>query len=297
MGTYLEALIRHTAGAAEVRAAYAGGSLGLGQSDPFGELELYLVAPPAFEAGLLAWLSPLGETAYAEPVRGGCRIITLEGLPITLQVVSDHDLLPAGQVSPLFDRTGREAGEQGASVDGGEGQGPDLGDLAAEAARFWHDLFGTAAAIGRGQPLTAHGGLEACRLHLINLYRLALAPGSPGRGWKGSDQLPGGERLLESLSEWLVCPLEVRAQWRCANRLATTYESLMLPLTERLKLPYPWAMRNLVFQRLDEIRPDRPKPEEGTPAAQPTPPPPPPEPEQRPAGPARFKVKVRRPAK
>jgi hypothetical protein len=272
---YLQQLIRRTAAEPAVMAAYAGGALATGGTDPFAELDLYLqlagdVPPPAWAE----WLGALGETAFTGPVAGGWRVITPDGLSIRLIV---GGAVPAG-AQPVFDRTGAEPPAAAAAP---------LPDLAAAAARFWHDLYQALAAIGREQLFTAHGHLERSRAGLLAIYRLALAPGRPGTGWEGLETLPGAA-ALDSLKEWLVAPLELRAQWRCAHKLATAYESLTLPLLERLGAPYPWAMRNLVFQRIDQVRPDRPRVEAQLPPMAPDP-----EPPQAPAGPARFKIKRR----
>jgi hypothetical protein len=167
-----------------------------------------------------------------------------------------------------------------------------------DAAQFWTDLHQAVDAIGHEHPLTAHGRLERCRIALIDLYRLALSPGAPGGTYEGADSLPGGNKALDSLLDWLVAPLDLKAQWRCAHRLATTFEKLMLPLAERLGLAYPWTIRNLAFQRLDETRSDR------TATAAELPPVPgrkdlTAEPDQqaatpRTSEPARFKLKTRR---
>lgn len=164
-----------------------------------------------------------------------------------------------------------------------------------DAARFWTDLHLAVEAIGLAQPLTAHGRLERCRAALIDLYRLALSPGAPGAGYEGAEALPGAGKVLEGLLEWLVAPLDPKAQWRCAHRLATTFEKLMLPLAERLQLDYPWPSRNLAFKRLDETRPDRATAAAEAPAV-------PrfaeltnvPDAPSRVPGPARFKLKSRR---
>lgn len=165
-----------------------------------------------------------------------------------------------------------------------------------DAAQFWTDLHQATEAIGQAQPLTAHGRLERCRAALIDLYRLALSPGAPGAGYEGAESLPGASKVFEGMLEWLVAPLDSKAQWRCAHRLATTFEKLMLPLAERLQLAYPWPIRNLTFKRLDETRPDRPATAAAEAPAVPrfaeltaTPDAPP-----RSPGPARFKLKTRR---
>jgi hypothetical protein len=274
---YLKRLISQAADSPEVVAAYVGGALALAEHDPFGELDLYLVAPDGLSPDLLAWVAPLGETALALPSPDGCRVVTPDGLAINITVADHAEAIRAEGLRAVFNRGD---GKPSAPV-------PRLPDPAAEAARFWDGLFRAGAAIGRGWSFTAHGELERCRAQLVDLYRLALAPGEPTTGWQGADTLPGGERILEGLREWLVCPLDSRAQWRMAKRLAGSYESLMLPLIERLGLPYPMAMRNLAFRRLDDIRPDR-RPDEETAV-------PPQEPEgtRAPAGPTRFKTKGR----
>lgn len=153
---------------------------------------------------------------------------------------------------------------------------------------FWSALYRAAGAIRRQQPLDAHGELERCREALINLYRLALAPDHGQVGWEGADTLPGAQ-ALKSLHEWLVCPLQTRLQWHCACKLAATYESMVLPLMERMEEPYPWTMRNRAFEQLEQARPDRVA---QAPPVVPTVQEEPPEPQ----GPARFRIKGRRPA-
>lgn len=229
--TYLQRLIRLCAATPAITAA------AVAAVDQFAELVLYLQAPDGLSDGISAWLAPLGETVYAGPDG----VVTTEGLVIEVRV----NVAPPPGTQVLFER--------GAQTP----PAVEMPDLAAVAARFWRDLYHGGAAIGREELLTAHGRLEACRVALVDLYRLALAPGRPGQGWEGFEGLPGADRLLESTGEWLVAPLELRSQWRCAGRLAEAYEKLMLPLAERLQLDYPWAMRNLAFRRLDEIRPDR----------------------------------------
>ncbi|HLN65187.1 MAG TPA: hypothetical protein VK464_27010 [Symbiobacteriaceae bacterium] len=272
---YLQRLIRQAAAEPAWTAAYAAGALAAGGADPFAELDLCLTAPGG-APDLAAWLSALGETAFSGPVKGGWRVITPDGLSIRLLL---NGPVPAG-AQVIFHRTGEEPGP------GGGAAGGVIPDLEASAARFWHDLYQAGAAIGREQLFTAHGHLERCRAALLEIYRLALAPGQPGTGWDGLEALPGAG-ALDGLKEWLVSPLELRAQWRCMHKLASSYESLTLPLLERLGLTYPWAMRNLVFARIDEVHPDRPR------VAVDLPKEPEPEPTRAPAGPARFKIKRR----
>lgn len=123
-----------------------------------------------------------------------------------------------------------------------------------QAARFWFSLIRLEPHLQAGRPFSAHGCLESARISLLDLYRTALASGSPGAGWAGLEQLPGAGALAP-LGEWLVCPLEMQAQWRCGVRLAQTYERLTLGMFERLELPYPWRLRNLAFAGLDRARP------------------------------------------
>jgi hypothetical protein len=284
---YLQRLIRHLAGQPVVTALYAGGALAGGGGDPFAELELYAVAPGGLGLSLTEFVASAGETAYAGECGETCRAVTPDGLAITLSVVPSGAGIEATGLQTLLDRTPDGPAPVGPAVS------RPLPDLAAAAAAFWHDLWVATAAVGQGQPLTAHGRLEACRTSLVDLYRLALAPGRPGAGYEGAEALPGAV-ALDQLREWLVTPLDLREQWRCATRLASAYESLMLPLVERLGLTYPWAMRNLAFARLDQVRPDR------SPTGQPDVPrlrdtERTDEPSPKPAGPAKFKVKLRRP--
>lgn len=278
---YLQALLRHTAADARITAAYVGGPLVMERPDRFPELDLYLIAPAGFAAELPAWLAPLGDAAHLDVTPGGCSLVTTDGLAVAVHVIPGTAALPKQGVKPVFDR-GAEPGEA-------------VAGLSLEPARFWHHLYLLGAAIGRGQPFTAHGELEACRLELLNLYRLALTPGAAGSGWTRIEDLPGAGRIIEGMTEWLVSPLEIWALWRCAHKLSTTYESLVLPLAERLGLDYPWAMRNLAFERLAREKPDRVAQAEEIARAsarvqaapEPTSAP------SQPAGPAKFRIKRR----
>jgi len=259
---YLQKLIRHALSTPGVTGVYVGGALAAGGQDPFADLDLYLTIPDGLD--LLPWLEALGETAYAGPTAVGARAVTPDGL--TVNVLLNQAPSPGAQTVME-----REAPPAAPTVPG------------LEPGAFWNGIYQAAAALGRQQPFAAHGRLEECRVALLALYRMALAPGSPGPGWEGLPE----SGALDGLKDWLVVPLDLRAQWRCAHRLATTYESLVLPLTERLDLRYPWAMRKLAFERLDQIRPDRPTAEVAIPKAE--------EPAPPRTGPAKFRVKRRAP--
>jgi hypothetical protein len=258
---FLQGLIRRLYGEDAVQAAYLGGDLVSGAAVE--RIDLFLAAAPAFRTGLAAWLAPLGEQPYSGSEPDGWRVVTPDGVEWRF-----HFAVPADTagLQPLFDRrkaVGTTAGEAvGTTAEesveppaGGAAEPPaeEGVDLTAMAGRFWADLYRAARALAKGAVFTAHGDLERCRRALVDLYRLALAPRQAGRGWEELDGIAG----VEPLKEWLVAPLEVRAQWRSAHRLAAAYESLMLPLCQRLGLAYPMAMRNLAFQRLDQARPDR----------------------------------------
>lgn len=252
---FLQGLIRRLHTVPEVSAAYLGGDLAQPGPEGVERIEFFLVASPAFRQGMPAWLAPLGETAFSGPEgEEGWRLVTPEGVEWLIRFA-----LPASTdgLQALFDR--RVPAE-------GEASPAETLDLALMAGRFWADLHRAARALGQGQPLTAHGRLEGCRRALVDLYRLALAPREQGQGWEGADRVAA----LHPVREWLVAPLDSRAQWRSAHRLASAYESLMLPLCQRLGVPYPMAMRNLAFERLDKARPD-PSVESAPPRTEPLP--------------------------
>ncbi len=224
---------------------------------PVQEAVLRIACPPEVVPDLSEFLRSPGALAAAAPTPDGFLLVAPDGaMVVTTLVVTPDTKAPTG-VSP-------------------------------EGTRFWGALCRALGAVGREEPFTAHGHLELCRTELLALYRLALAPGQPGGGWWGLEGITGAERPLQSLTEWLVCPLDVRLQWRCAHKLAAAYEGLTLPLAERLGAPYPWELRNHAFRMLDSVRPAQPAPEAVIPA----------EPDPAPAhgGPARFKVKMRRKA-
>lgn len=248
---FMQQLIRTLYADDRVLAAYLGGDLTGPSPDQLERIDLHLSVEPGFRDGLADWLAPLGETAYSGPDKDGWRVITMDGVEWVLHLASPHGAPPSGDLQPLFDR------EPDPPDDRHHDKAESGLDLVAVAGAFWSDLYRAAGALGRRHSLTAHGWLEECRRGLIDLYRLALSPGHSGRGWEGADAVPG---LLDALGpgkEWLVAPLDSVAQWRSAHRLAVAYESLMLPLCQRLSLPYPMAMRNLAFRRLELARPDQ----------------------------------------
>lgn len=275
---FLQGLIRRLYSEPRITAAYLGGDLA-NAATGLDEIDLYLLADPSFRAALATWLEPLGHLAYSGAEPNGWRTVTPDGVEWRFRF-----RLPASTagLERLFDRRGQ------AQVPAVEAE-PAI-DLPAMAGRFWSDLHRAARAIGKGHPLTAHGRLEECRRAMLNLYRLALAPRTAGEGWEGAEALPGVVTALAPVQEWLVAPLDLRQQWRSAHRLASTYESLMLPLCDRLGVPYPMAMRKLAFDRLEQSRPDR-----GAEAAPPQPPEPP-TPAPAPSGRMRVaKGSIRRP--
>jgi|GEM_PF-2780647 len=191
--------------------------------DPADRIDLYLVAPSDYAESLAELLALVGEHAFTGEVDGVRRVLTHDGLELRLHLV---DALPAAGLTRIFDRAGGVPVRPAPAV--------ELGQM---SGHFWSDLHRAAGALGRGRPLAAHAELERCRRGLLELYRLA--------------------GVAEPHLPWLVAPLEVEQQWRCAHRLATTYESLMLPLCQRLGVEYPMAVRNLAFRRLEEAKPDR----------------------------------------
>lgn len=213
-----------------------------------GRIDLYVGAPADLARELSARLGGSQEAAYSGPAAEGWRLITLDGVEWLLHLLGPAMVPPPG-AEALFDR--RTSPPEPAPA-------PGL-DLPALAGSFWCELYRAADALRQKHLLTAHGRLEECRRRLVDLYRLALGAQAPGKGWEGADEVPGLVRALGQLGDWLVVPLEPRALWRSAQRLATTFESLTLPLCERLSAAYPMAMRNLAFRRLDEARPEQPE--------------------------------------
>lgn len=270
---YVLSLLRRVARAPAVLAVYTRTPVWtVSESD----VSLVLVAEAALAADLPTWLADVGETALLDPCPDGCRVITTDGTVVDVALIIAPQALPPGELQGIYRRDGADVPAQATAA-----EVPP--DLTAGVGRFWGHLYVAATALGRGWPFTAHGELELCRSEMVALYRAALAPGSTGSAWAGVEAF---DRVgaLSGMTPWLVAPLQTREQWRSAHQLAAAYESLMLPLLERLNLPYPWAIRNLAFARLDAVRPDGRRPT-APPSAAPDPEPPP----QR----AQLKVRIR----
>lgn len=224
-----------------VAGLWVGGSALLAPEEPFLTLHLIYAAErlPAVE-----WEG----IALCRAVDDGLQVVTADGLDFTLRLLAPGEEVPAAQFRQV-------KGVVGASG-GGVPSNPDLGtELARMGAGFFGDLYRALAAIGQGEPLSAHHYLERCRGALLALYRLAA--GDAGSGWNGAEG-PLGAGLVQELSSWLVAPLVLEEQWRNGYRLAQRFESLFLPLAERLGLDYPWQMRTLAFDRLGKAKPGAP---------------------------------------
>lgn len=239
---YLQQLIRLIGATDAVKAAWVGPDTTA--PEPAERIAITLVVQADAFTALAQQFAGLGDVAFSGPAADGWRIVTADGLEFAITVASEPGHLSVSGLTPLFNHAGEA-----------ETAGPPL-DLVEMAGRFWSDLHRAAIALERGWLLSAHGELERCRQGLLDLYRLALAPGEPGRGWSGAEAVPGLADRLAAHADWLVAPLERRGLQRSAHRLASTYESLMLPLCSQLGLTYPMAMRNLAFRRLNAIRPD-----------------------------------------
>lgn len=240
---FLQNLLRGIFAEPRVHAAFLSGDLLEPSSHELDEMELHLAVERSFRREIGEWLPKVGELVYSGADSHGWTAVTPDGVEWRFHFHTPDEPVPTEGTQRLFDR--RPAPHTPAPPERSEL------DLAALAGRFWCGLYRAARALERNHTLIAHRWLQSCGGELIQLYRLALAPGTPGDGWEGADAIPGLSAALEPVRDALVAPLEGRAQRRSAYRLATAYEGLMLPLCERLGIVYPMEMRNLVFQRLD----------------------------------------------
>jgi hypothetical protein len=230
-----------------VRQLWVGGTALVSPDEPFLELQIILGAPR-----LPDWLWALGDPLLRRMREGELQLVTKDGLDIAIRCVGAGETPDPAKFRAVITKPETVAAPAGSgeSVPPGPAVQTRLTEL---AAAFWGDLYRACAAIGRGLPFTAHGELERCRGHLLALYRLAA--GAPAQGeWAGFEPHLEAQPRLE-LAEWLVAPLQIQAQWRNGYRLAQRFESLLLPLVERLGLPFPWGMRNLAFERLQAVKP------------------------------------------
>lgn len=243
---FLQQLLRGLFTEPRVHAAYLSGDLLEPSSQELDQMELHLAVERSFRRQIGEWLPKVGEVAYSGADNHGWTAVTPDGVEWRFHFYSPDEPIPTEGTQRLFER--RPTPRSLAAAE------PRELDLAGLAGRFWRDLYRAARALERDQVLTAHHWLQSCGGELIQLYRLALAPGTPGDGWEGADAIPGLPAAVEPVRDALVAPLEGRAQRWSAFRLATAYEGLMLPLCERLGVEYPMEMRNLAFQRLDRGR-------------------------------------------
>jgi hypothetical protein len=227
-----------------VDSLWVGGSALLTPDEPFLTLELLFAAP-----ALPAWLTE-GEVALARPVDGTLQVVTADGLDFTMRLLAPGEVPPPDRYRLVVTPKGGASPVAAAPSPVG---GTSLAEqIVALAADFWGDLYRAGAAIGQARPFTTHAHLERCRGGLLAVYRLAA--GDASMGWIGMEARLDGQRQHE-LAEWLVAPLNQEAQWRNAYRLAQRFEPLLMPLMERLGLPYPLEMRTLAFDRLTKVKP------------------------------------------
>ncbi|MFO7273554.1 MAG: hypothetical protein DIU55_001650 [Bacillota bacterium] len=261
--SFLQALLTRLREEPAVLAVYVDRSSSEPDSGEVHEVTLHLAVEGAFAQGVGAWASALPDVIYSGPEPHGWTVITADGVEWRLCLCAGADV-PAG-LEPVFDRREPRGGPAAPPKAAGAAQGgAAVPDLAALVGAFWRDLYRAGRAIRAGRTLTAHHWLFTCGGHLIDLYRLALQPDSPGRGWVGADEVPGLARALEPVRPFLSAALEGRSQRRAAHKLAEAFEGLVLPLCQRLGLAYPMALRTLAFRSLEpEPTPDVPGPGSG----------------------------------
>ena len=237
-------------------AALVFGSHATGTADAFSDVDIGLVVTDAAHDEVVArrddLVAALGEPLLAEDfgTRTNVHVINAEGPAYELILVRAADLDLTRPYRVLIDKANVIP-----AVLAREPAIPGTGDEREAVRRlvtwFWHDLEHVITALGRGQLLWAHGGLEELRGVCIGLARMAAGadPEPDDPYWKVDLALSG--ELVAALRATVV-PAEPGAMRVAALALVQLYRELAPSLAEAHGIAYPAELDRLLSARLQE---------------------------------------------
>jgi hypothetical protein len=225
------------------------GSYAAGTADEFSDLDLGVVTRDDRQDEVIgdreALIRAMGEPLFVDDFGDPANVhaILADGQVLELMFSSASELEIEGPYRVRLDKAGLEpkpkAGE--APVSAQEVQHLVYG--------FWHDVEHVATALGRGQPLWAHGGLEQLRGTCMKLARLrAGAPREDDEPyWKVDGALD--EPMRAALLATIVPP-DPEVMRDAALALVRLYQSLAEPMSAQFGFAYPTELDALVTDRL-----------------------------------------------
>ena len=226
-----------------------------GKQDVHSDLDLGLVTTDAALDDVLRTADQLvrrvGEPLFLEDFGDPtvAYAILADGASFELVIVSASELSLERPYRVILDKAGVE---QAALA-----RGPREADAAASVEEvrqlihwFWHDVEHVATALGRGQLLWAHGGLEELRGVVLKLARIAAdAPREDEEPyWKVDRELD--EPTVAALRDTIV-PVDPAAMAEAATALIELYRTLAQPLGAQFGIAYPAELDALISAHVE----------------------------------------------
>ena len=255
-------LARFTAasqGDERVIASFLGGSYAAGTSDPYSDLDLYLIttdeAYPQFFSEREAFLRQLGEPVFQEDFNGfGFDMLIfifsdgVEG-ELAFGRASAFDHLHGGPFMLLVDKKGLLTGKSFAwNKPTAASQRETLRHM---MYWFWRDLSHCAVALARQRLWTAQGHLEELRRTCVNLVRLQYDPSNWAADYEKLERVVPEEQL--HLLHATFVPLERTACLQAMTVCVSFYREHAVPLAESYNLIYPTELEKVVCDRVEKL--------------------------------------------
>ena len=240
-------------------AAFLAGSNALGTADAYSDLDLGVITTDAGFADVIAerraLISRLGEPLFLDHFGRAWNVFFILADGTEGEIFFGHEgalaQIDVGPFEPLLDEGGILTGASFPFS-------PADADAQREQLRqivnwFWHELSHFIAALGRGDLWWAYGQLEALRGHCVNLMRIrhgAEAQDEPYE--KLAKAIPVSE--LASLRS-TFCPMEREAMLDAARAIVRSFRELAPRVAEADGIEYPFALAQLMSDRLEELPP------------------------------------------
>ena len=241
---------------AAVEAAWLAGSLGRGGGDAFSDVDvLALCADGAWEAASARWqagVGRIGEPMLVMPLYGG-RVVNVvtagwERFDVTFVTAADLGRYDAAQLTPLFNRAGREPPRREPAP-----YRPSPQAITAMVTEYLRVIGLSPVAFGRGEHLVTLSGVELLRGMTLNLLLEAngVSPEARGGALRRNPFLTAGQRAaLEAIPPVSADPASLLA----ANRALT---AIFLPaardLAAAIGAEWPTALEAATRRRLESF--------------------------------------------
>jgi len=257
----LDRVVALSADDRRIRAVLVFGSHANGTDDEFSDVDIGLVMSDAVadvEADVVALrekiAAGLGRSLLAmdfgDPAN--LHLIFADGVAAELILLHADDLDLARPYRVLLDKDDVLARAAVRRPD--ERAAPDAQAAEELVLVFWHDLEHVIAALGRGQLLWAHGGLEEMRGVCVLLARLAAGAEFDAEDpyWK-ADAAVGADHAARLRST--VVPAEAGPLREATRTLVELYRDLAPGIAAAYGFAYPSELDWLLAPRLDRLQP------------------------------------------